>query len=100
MLKVHQTREPAAAKPSRRAFLGGSAAGAILLGFHLDAGKAVRAAGGPDLSTAPPQPNASTSQAAHGMRTRSSINVDNEWYCFLRALERAPVAPDIKLGED
>lgn len=60
MLKVHQTREPSAPKPSRRAFLGGSAtaAGAVLLGFHLDAGKAVRAAGGPDLSTVPAQPNA------------------------------------------
>ncbi|WP_375410750.1 molybdopterin cofactor-binding domain-containing protein [uncultured Methylobacterium sp.] len=58
MLKVHQTHEASVAKPSRRAFLGGSAAGAILLGFHLDAGKAVRAAGGPDLSTGPAQPNA------------------------------------------
>ncbi|KQP52631.1 xanthine dehydrogenase family protein molybdopterin-binding subunit [Methylobacterium sp. Leaf108] len=57
MLKVHPT--PPAATPSRRAFLGGAAAtGAVLIGFHLDAGKAVRAAAGPDLSTLPAQPNA------------------------------------------
>ncbi|MBX9930520.1 MAG: xanthine dehydrogenase family protein molybdopterin-binding subunit [Methylobacterium sp.] len=55
MLKVNPTRAP-----SRRAFLGGAAtaAGAILIGFRLDPGKAARAAGGPDLAGVPAQPNA------------------------------------------
>ncbi|MHC2018652.1 xanthine dehydrogenase family protein molybdopterin-binding subunit [Methylobacterium sp. CM6247] len=61
MLKVRQTKSEAAApRPSRRAFLGGAgvAAGALVIGFTLDPAKPVRAAAGPDLSSAPAQPNA------------------------------------------
>lgn len=45
--------------PSRRAFLGAAAAGAILIGFRLDPGGIARAASAaPDLSKVPAQPNA------------------------------------------
>ncbi len=46
-----------APSPSRRAFLGGAAAGAILIAFRLDL-RGARAADGPDLSKVPAQPNA------------------------------------------
>lgn len=44
--------------PSRRAFLGGAAAGAIVIAFRLDLRNAARAAEGPDLSKVPTDPNA------------------------------------------
>ncbi len=46
------------ATPSRRAFLAGAGAGAILIGFRLDLRSPARAAGGPDLSKVAAQPNA------------------------------------------
>ncbi len=60
MLKLDLTDAPInAPSPSRRAFLGGAAAGAVLLAFRLDL-RGARAAegGGPDLSKGPAQPNA------------------------------------------
>ena len=51
--------------PSRRAFLGAAAGGALLIGFRLDMRGPARAAeGGPDLSKVPAQPNAFVRLAA------------------------------------
>ncbi|GLS44631.1 xanthine dehydrogenase family protein molybdopterin-binding subunit [Methylobacterium brachythecii] len=54
MLKIARP----SATPSRRAFLAGGAAGAILIGFRLDLRNPAHAAAGPDLSKVPAQPNA------------------------------------------
>ncbi|MCE4222702.1 xanthine dehydrogenase family protein molybdopterin-binding subunit [Methylobacterium sp. C25] len=54
MLKIARPK----ATPSRRAFLAGGAAGAILIGFRLDLKNPAHAAAGPDLSKVPAQPNA------------------------------------------
>ncbi|HEX8416705.1 MAG TPA: molybdopterin cofactor-binding domain-containing protein, partial [Methylobacterium sp.] len=56
MLKIVEPALPAPV-PSRRAFLGGTAA-AIVIGFVVAPGKSVRAAPVPDLSGVAPKPNA------------------------------------------
>ncbi|GEP09296.1 xanthine dehydrogenase family protein molybdopterin-binding subunit [Methylobacterium gnaphalii] len=76
MLKTVRSLATHQRAPSRRAFLAGSAAGAILFGFRLDLKNPAHAAAGPDLSKVPAQPNAFVRIAADDTVTVMSKHLD------------------------
>ena len=76
MLKTVRSLATPPRAPSRRAFLAGSAAGAILFGFRLDLKNPAHAAGGPDLSKVPAQPNAFVRIASDDTLTAMNKHLD------------------------